>query len=202
MQLGFSPTLRGVNICSRHRRGSANGSASAAAARLCPTRISREGARFREHSSPPARRKADFEIPILQQFPISTIDILLFQIICLFTARKCYPCFFLKANPFCSSLKHVRAHTVCHRMTVLTRWQTPHQSMTDHRESDYVSRAMSGVDWRGSIKKASRQSRRVSRERSRWVIGVFTNSLVLPVSEERARREPSLLSNLFCLAAS
>lgn len=125
--------------------------------------------------SPPAQLKAGFEIPILQQFPISTIDTLLFQIICLFAARKCYPCFFLKANPFCSSLKRVRAHKVCHRMTALSRWRTSYQSMTDHRMSGAISEVVSGVDWRGRINKASRQSRQVSREAVRgWWVSLQT----------------------------
>lgn len=202
MQLGCSPTPRGVTICSCQRRGRANGSASSAATRPRAANISREGACLRQRRAPPAQIKAGSEIPFLQQFPISTIDTLLFQIMCLFTARKCYPCFFLKANPFCSSLKRVRAHAVCHRTAVSTRWQARRQSMTDQRVSDWVSKVMSGVDWRGSIKKASRQNGRVSRERRRWVIGVFTNRLVFSVSEERVWREPSLLSNLFCLAVN
>jgi len=195
----------GVNICSRQRRGSANGSALTTATPAPRNKYFQSRARRRglsKHRGPSAQLKADFEIPISQQFPISTIDILLFQIICLFTARKCYSSFFLKANPFCSSLKHVRAHEVCHHMTVLTPWQTRSQSMTDHRMSDWMASVLSGADWRGRIKKASRQNWRASRGRSQWVIGVFTNSLVFLVSEEWVQREPSPLSNLFCLAVN
>lgn len=61
------------------------------------------GARCRKLLSPPARLKADFETPVLHQFPTSTIDTLLFQITRLLTARKCCSGLGLKANPLCSS---------------------------------------------------------------------------------------------------
>lgn len=155
MQLGFRPALCSAALPPAPGPALANGPSLATATAAAPCSQSPQS---------PAQLKAGFEIPILQQFPISTIDTLLFQIICLFAARKCYPCFFLKANPFCSSLKRVRAHKVCHRMTALSRWRTSYQSMTDHRMSGAISKVVSGVDWRGRINKASWQSRQVSRE--------------------------------------
>lgn len=98
-----------------------------------------------QHHTPAAHFEAGSEIPVSQQSPISAVDTLLFQIIRLSTARKCYPCFFLKANPFCSSLKHVRAHKVCHPLTVLAGWQTRYQSVTDRRMSERTSAVLPGL---------------------------------------------------------
>lgn len=190
VQLGLRRALCLAAVRSRPRR------AGLMAPLATATRSSNQRGERACSESPPVPLKAGFEIPILQQFPISTIDTLLFQIICLFAARKCYPCFFLKANPFCSSLKRVRAHKVCHHMTVLSRWQPSYQSMTDHRTSGSISKVVSGVDWRGRINKASRRSRQVSREAVRgW--RVSTNSLVFPhVGGARQERASSAVKSI------